>query len=222
MEKKSIFKRKNATQKKVAIVSNSGELIYGILGKKEKQENLSDFSDFPKHSEKIKNISLEQITSCGFNNVVSAYYSKTQLNEDFGLGDISLLRGKFITYAIVLDNGKWYFGSSKDFGERIHTWLKDFRGDEMSKERKRVREIPVNEQLCFDARKYKRVLFLCLGVSETEREAKEKENKLIVEFVFERFKEMTNGENPSHYSWSEIMQYVKKYVYNKVKAIANY
>jgi len=213
---------KSATQKiKVAPKTNSGKLVYEILGKKEKPSNLSDFSNFPTNAEKINNVCLEQIVSCGFNNVASAYYSRTQLNEDFGYSDISLLAGKYITYAIVLDNGKWYFGSTSDFGERIHTWLKDFRGHEMSKERERVREIPVNEQLCGDVRKYKRALFMCLGISKTLAEAKRKENELIVNFVFERFKEITNGEDPTQYSWKDIMCYTKRYVYNKVRAIAN-
>ena len=221
MKRKSIFKRKSATINATSKISNSGKLVYEILNKKDKVLNSSDFSDFPRDSEKIDNICLEQITSCGFNNIVSAYYSKTHLNEEFGVGDISMLANKYVTYAIVTDSGKWYFGHSNDFGERIHTWLKDFRGRKMSSDRNSKNK-NFNEELCEDARKYKRVLFICLAISDTEREAREKENDLIVNFVFNRFKEITNGEDPSHYSWMEMMQYVKSYVYNKVKAIANY
>ena len=212
MVKKLLFKRKDATGKinPTPKVSNSGKLVYEILDKKEREENLSDFSNFPKKAEKIENISLEQMTSCGFNNLVSAFYSKTQLNEDFGISDISLLKNKYIAYEIILDNGKWYFGSTKDIGERIHTHLKDFRGGHFNKE------------LANDAKKYKRILFLPLAILKTEQESKEKENKLIVDFAYKRFREITNGEEPSHYSWSEIRQYTKKYIYNKIKAIAIY
>ena len=219
MAKKTLYK-KNATQKKlVSGITNSGKLVYSILGKKEKSSNLSDFSDFPCESNKIDNICLEQIASCGFTNVAGLFYSITQLNEDFGFGDISMLIGKHITYAIVTDNGKWYFGHSDDIGQRIHTWVKDFRGREMSKDRN-SKDKSFNEELCSDVRKYKRALFICLAISNTEFEAEMKENELIKKFKYERFKEMTGGENPENYTKSEVTEVVRPlYLYNKINAI---
>lgn len=90
------------------------------ISDKLKRNEIHDFSNL-----NIDGLCLDKCIVVGFNNKVVAFFDNTSLPKDYI--HISQLRNKDIVYSIVTDNGKWYFGSTNDIGQRINDHLKETR-----------------------------------------------------------------------------------------------
>lgn len=158
--------------------------------------SVRDFDDFPD----IPGIKKTRLQPLHFNNVAAiAYYSEDDLPN--GIRYIEELKNKFVTYMLLLkvNEGMPYFGSTKDFGERMLTHLKDGRSAE--------------KQLYDTLRKEDKFLVKILGIHETEKEAREVE-KYYIESYRQLIGESICHQNIYNYKETEIREIIKPYLLN--------
>lgn len=179
---------------------DSGVIIEKIKAELENsRNNLLDFSKFPNYGEKIDGLILSNVEPISFNNKEIIFYSKDEINK-LGLVSIVELRNQFVTYDIVTDAAKHYFGYTGDFGERIGTHDKDGRSD--------LRE------LYEDIRRYKRAIIRPLNVCKTENEAKDFEAKYVSNFIKNSIQQRYPQIILNNLEWEQLKELSREFCYN--------
>ena len=168
---------------------------------------------FPLDSKRIENMCLTDMDTIAFDNVSTFFYSKDELRK-LSIEDVNELKGKVVVYDLITDNGKHFFGYTRDFGSRIKTHLKDVRRAKHDPNKK------WNEKYN-DIIRYQRAVVRILMVCDCELEGKMMEKSFATEFIDMAIKNDNPTINVRNLTKGEYKTLASKYCYN-VNEIYNY
>jgi predicted GIY-YIG superfamily endonuclease len=160
---------------------------------------LLDFSKFPIYGDKIDGLFLSNLEPISFNNKEVIFYSKDEINK-IGISNIIELRNQIVTYDIVTDAAKHYFGYTKDFGERIGTHDKDGRSDDRA--------------LYEDIRRFKRAIIRPLNICKSVNEAKDFEAKYVSDFIKNSIEQKYPQIIINNLEWEQLKELSEEFCYN--------